>query len=213
MYNQNRGNQRRGNFGSGKPSRYGREGQQQRPHRNPLPEGFSLYYIAVVCPEPIETRVKAMKDHMFREYGCIAASKSPAHLTIVPPFRAENDIEPALLDFLSAFNIGIVPFNLQLKNYGHFDNRVLYVDVVSNDDLMQLEKECMQEFSNQFQSIIFGMKPAFHPHVTIATRDIPEGKLLEAKDFFEKEHPFEDSFEVASLRLLRLVDGTWHILQ
>jgi hypothetical protein len=55
-----------------------------KPKRAPLPEGFSLFYLAIECPEDINERVEAMKDYMEEKYGCKAAKKSPAHLTIVP---------------------------------------------------------------------------------------------------------------------------------
>lgn len=197
-------------------NRSGRRPTQQRntykPKRAPLPEGFSLFYIAIVCPENIELEVKNFKNHMFENYGSKAASKSPAHITIVPPFKAEDDLTPHLLDFISTFNIGIVPFQINLSGYGNFGDRVLFVDVAPNEKLQQLELECMNEFVQQFPSIIFGANPPFNPHVTIATRDIPEGKLEEAKAYFESNHPFERSFETKQLQLLKLENGNWNIV-
>jgi 2'-5' RNA ligase len=177
-----------------------------------LPEGFSLFYIAVVCPEPIEQKVAGFKEFMNENYGCRAAQKSPAHLTIIPPFRAEDELMPTLADFVHTFNVGVVPFDVQLNGYGQFGERVLYVHVPDSDSLNQLEKECMTEFESKFPSIIFGMKPEFNPHVTIATRDIPEGKLTEAKTYFEQNHPISESFTVSALKLLRLDKGWWNII-
>jgi 2'-5' RNA ligase len=175
-----------------------------------LPEGFSLFYIAVSCPPEIDEKIEAMKEYMQQEYGCKAARKSPAHLTIVPPFRAEDELESELSGFVTTYNVGIVPFDIQLKDYGQFADRVLFVDVVRpNDSLESLEKESMAEFSEKFPGIIFGMKPDFNPHVTIATRDIPEGTLSKARQYFEENHPVDLSFEAKELSLFRLVDGWW----
>lgn len=224
MYNSNRGNQGRGGNSynrGGRPDRRGGNGggygrgryqQDQRPRRNALPEGFSLFYMAVMCPAEINDRVTNMKNWMKDQYGCVAASKSPAHLTIVPPFRAEDEMEATLLDFVSTFNIGVLPFEIRLNGYGNFDSRVLFVNVDDSQALMQLEQDAMADFQQHFPSIIFGMKPPFHPHVTIATRDIPEGKLSEAKAHFEATQPFDDVFTVKELRLVKLVNGTWEVL-
>lgn len=214
MYNQNRdrGSYRKGSDQYGRKPFQNRGGQQFKPKRPPLPEGFSLYYMAIVCPDAIETKVKQFKDYMFEQYGSKAASKSPAHITIVPPFRAENEIESNLIDFASTYSIGIVPFDISLNGYNNFGERVLYVDVLPNEQLAQLEKDCMKEFGEQFPSIIFGMKPEFNPHVTIATRDIPEGKLHEAKAYFETNHPYEASFEASAIKVLKLDKGNWYIL-
>jgi hypothetical protein len=68
----------------------------------------------------------------------------------------------------------------------------------------------MAEFTEKFPGIIFGMKPDFNPHVTIATRDIPEGTLVGARAYFEENHPVDISFNTASLCLYRLDKGWWH---
>jgi 2'-5' RNA ligase len=190
--------------------RFDRRKKFDRPKRAPLPEGFSLFYIAISCPENINEKIEGMKNYMEEQYGCRAARKSPAHLTVIPPFRAEDELQPTLLNFITTFNIGLVPFDVTLKGYGQFAERVLYVDVQApNENLIQLEKECMNEFSEQFPGIIFGMKPEFNPHVTIATRDIPEGAIRGARSYFEQNHPIDDSFPVNSLSLYRLEDGWW----
>ena len=181
-----------------------------KPRRPPLPEGFSLFYIAIECPKDINERVDGMKGYMEKEYGCRAARKSPAHLTIVPPFRAEDELIKQLQDFVTTFNIGMLPFQIRLKDYGQFAERVLFVDVERpNDPLNALEQECMKEFSEQFPGIIFGMKPDFNPHVTIATRDIPEGKLAESRQYFETNFPFDEQFEAKNLTLYKLDKGWW----
>jgi len=181
-----------------------------RPKRNPLPEGFSLFYIAIDCPPAIDEKIEGMKEYMEREYGCKAARKSPAHLTIVPPFRAEDELQTELNGFVTTYNVGVVPFDIKLKDYGQFADRVLFVDVERpNEALNTLEKECMAEFGDKFPMIIFGMKPDFNPHVTIATRDIPEGALANAKRYFEENHPVDLSFEAKELSLFRLENGWW----
>lgn len=186
------------------------QGRFDRPKRNPLPEGFSLFYIAIGCPPEIDKKIEDLKEYMQHEYGCRAARKSPAHLTIVPPFRAEDELQQELANFVTAYNFGIVPFEVKLKDYGQFAERVLFVDVERpNEPLNALEKECMTEFSEKFPGIIFGMKPDFNPHVTIATRDIPEGALQKARTYFEANHPMDMSFEAKELMLYRLENGWW----
>jgi 2'-5' RNA ligase len=211
MSNDNFGSPRRDSYYKGGrkpyPPRY-----QQKPKRPPLPEGFSLFYMALLCPENIEAEVKGFKDYMFETYGSKAAAKSPAHITVVPPFRAEDELAPNLLDFVTTFNMGMVPIDIMLSGYGNFGERVLYVDVVPNDHLTQLEVDCMKDFSQQFPSIIFGLKPPFNPHVTIATRDIPEGKLAAAKQYFETTHPYQRQFTAKELKVLKLESGTWKVL-
>ena len=104
-----------GNYGNNRFQRQDRRPQQRH---NPLPEGFSLFYISIVCPEQIEAKVKGFKEHMEKQYGSRAARKSPAHLTVVPPFKAEDELEKSLVDFVETFNIGMLPVDISLNGYG-----------------------------------------------------------------------------------------------
>jgi 2'-5' RNA ligase len=189
--------------------RGGQNRYDNRPRRNPLPDGFSMFYIAAVCPPAIDDKVKSYKQYLETTYGCRAAAKSPAHITIVPPFRAEDELLKPLVDFVQAFNVGMLPIDIALNGYGNFADRVLFIDVEHQPALHQLEQEATQDFNQQFPSIIFGAKPDFNPHVTLATRDIPPGKLDEAKQYFETQHPFSEAFTAKSLTLFRLVGGWW----
>jgi 2'-5' RNA ligase len=200
----------RGNFKQQGSFQQNRRPAPQRRH-NPLPEGFSLFYIAIVCPGEIEAKIKAFKEHMQLHYGCRAALKSPAHLTIIPPFRAEDETEKHLQDFVQTFNIGMLPVDITITGYGNFGDRVLFAGVAPNNSLTELEKEATDEFNKQFPAIIFGMKPEFNPHVTIATRDIPEGKLEEAKAWFENKYPISEHFTAKNLVLFKLVNGWWNL--
>lgn len=200
-------------YNSKRPSFRNNRREQQRNYRrpSPIPDGFALYYIAVVCPDEINEKINEYKDYMQQKYGCRAAQKSPAHLTIIPPFKAEEDLETVFKDFISSFNVGLVPFDIQLKNFSHFGNRVISVDVAPNDTLSRLEQELNEQFMGQFKSIIFRNRPEFHPHVTIATRDIPEYKFDEAWDHFSQQN-IETSFTCKSLSVLKLVRGVWEII-
>jgi len=190
----------------------GRPSYNQRSNRPaPLPEGFALYYIAAVCPEEINEKLEGYKQYMQAKYGSRAAQKSPAHLTIVPPFKAEEDMEKLLQDFVSAFNFSLVPFNIRLNNFGHFGNKVLFVDVEENETLHIMERDINEQFTKEFPSIIFRSKPEFHPHVTIATRDMPENKFDEIWSHFQQEL-IDETFACKGLQVMKLVRGIWQHL-
>jgi len=206
MYN-NRDNNRGGNRYDRRPSQYDR--QPNRPA--PLPEGFALYYIAALCPTDVNAQVDVYKQYMQDKYGSRAAQKSPAHLTIVPPFKAEENMEKQLNDFVTTYNIGVVPFDIRLNGFSHFGNRVISVDVAPNETLIHLEQEVNTQFTEQFPAIIFRTKPEFNPHVTIATRDIPEHKFDEAWDYFQQQN-IDTTFICNGLSVLKLVRGVWQTI-
>jgi len=174
----------------------------------PLPEGFALYYIGAICPEDVNEKVSVYKQYMLDKYGSRAAQKSPAHLTIVPPFKAEEDMEKRLDDFVATYNFSLIPFEIQLKGFNHFTNSVLFVDALPNEALNSMEQELNTQFTAAFPSIIFRTKPMFHPHVTIATRDIPENRFEEIWDYFQQQE-IEVAYLCKAVSLMKLIRGVW----
>ena len=202
MYPERNDSRRGGGFDRRNQSSYG------PPRPAPIPEGFALYYIATLCPPAIDEKVSEYKQYMQSKYGSRAAQKSPAHLTIVPPFKAEEDMEQLLKDFVEKYNADFSAFDIHLKNFDHFNQRVLFVSAVPGEELSNLEKEVNQQFSEAFPSIIFRTKPEFHPHVTIATRDIPEHRFDEIWDYFQQQE-MDVSFTASEITVLKLVQGRW----
>lgn len=205
MYNRDR-NRRDEGFNRNRPFN-----RSNGPRPNPIPDGFALYYIAANCPDELDGKVEVHKRYMNERYGCRAAQKSAAHITIVPPFKAEEDIETQIKDFVDTYNMGLVPVEIGLSGFGHFDERVIFIDVVPNEALRSVEQDVNAQFIEQFPSIIFRTKPDFNPHVTIATRDIPEGAFGEAWDHFSGMS-FEDSFTCHKLTVMKNVRGRWFAL-
>ena len=72
-----------------------------------------------------------MKDH----FKCLVALRSPAHITLVPPFWMNDDLENKLGDAISQFSQHQVPFEINLKNFAAFKPRVIYADVLSTRTL------------------------------------------------------------------------------
>ncbi len=177
----------------------------------PMPEGFALYYIAAICPDTVNSQVQVFKKYMQDKYGSRAAQKSPAHLTIVPPFKAEEDIEKPLLDFVATYNFGMVPFDIRLNGFNHFGNKVVFVDVMPNESLNAMEKDINMQFGVEFPAIIFRTKPDFHPHVTIATRDIPEERFDEVWAYFQQQQ-IDALYTCKELSVMKLDRGVWQQL-
>jgi len=103
------------------------------------------------------------------------------------------------------------PFTLELKDFGCFAPRVIFVEVVPHPDLRALQmdlasilKTKMNIFNANYQN-----RP-FRPHVTVAFRDLRKGKFFEAWDYF-KAHSFQEKTTINSLSLLIHQEGRWQM--
>jgi len=57
-----------------------------------------MYYVAIVCPDNLNNKIKGFKLWMQEKFGCTVALKSPAHITLIPPFWFKGDDENMLLE-------------------------------------------------------------------------------------------------------------------
>lgn len=163
------------------------------------------YFIAIVLPEPIQSQVEAMKDQLFKQFNLKGALRSPSHITLHRPFEWKQEKESKLIDSLMDFNFG-KPFQLDLKDYNCFAPRVIYVDVVKNEALYDVHKR-LKYYAQENLKLLNEVEDmrGFHPHATIAFRDLRKNKFEEVWSVF-KEKKYQANFEVKSFSLLRLED-------
>jgi 2'-5' RNA ligase len=170
-----------------------------------------MYFIALVAPGDINGQVLKWKNFMKERYDCVVALRSPAHITIIPPFWMEDPLEEILKTDLDSFSSGQEPFQIELKDFGAFKPRVIFVDLLPNPSLHSLQS-ALQEFLTGRNRYPFkrGDRP-FHPHLTIATRDLHKKAFHEAWAVF-KEKEYEAAWQVKGISLLRHNQKNWDVV-
>ncbi len=58
---------------------------------------MEMYFIALVAPEDINQQLLKWKIWMLEKYQCEAALRSPAHITLIPPFWMKPELEKDLV--------------------------------------------------------------------------------------------------------------------
>lgn len=161
------------------------------------------YFIALVLPEPVFGLVEALKQRLQKDYGLKGALRSPAHITLHRPFEWKEEKEQELIKKLSGFRFETA-LEIELKNFAFFEPRVIYVDVVQNPALNDLHSQLTRFAKRELR--LFNEADdlrGFHPHVTIANRDLKKPLFFELKQVFEKEK-FDAAFSCPGFSLLRL---------
>lgn len=170
----------------------------------------SMYYVAVVCPQEINEKVLLYKNRMREQFACVVALKSPAHITLVPPFWLPLTEESSLIETLSSFKPGQNLTKITLDGFSHFGNRVIFIQVKETEILSKLKAETEKHFTKKFKSLKTDDRP-FHPHITIANRDLKPGDFAKAWEYFSKQN-FHESFDATTVSLLRLSEGKWQVI-
>ena len=170
-----------------------------------------MYFIACVCPADLDKKIIAYKHWMKDRFGTVVALKAPSHITLVRPFWLEEEREPEIQLALQSTPVTPGELLVELENFSHFTNRVIFINVKNNSLLTDLKRTTETHFANLFPEIIKPENRIFQPHVTIANRDLRPGDFEKAWPHFSSRS-FVESFAVHSISLLKLVAGQWQVI-
>lgn len=172
-----------------------------------------LYLIALMPPEEIRKEITAFKQFLADHWDARHAFNSPPHITLQPPFAWPDAQLPELLGLLAAFGQKQRSFYIELNGFGAFPPRVLFVKPVQNQDLERLFLHLIEAMETQLRySDERNTKRPFHPHLTIAHRDLQEGDFPAAwAHFCEKE--YQRVFRAEALVLLKHTAGKWEVFR
>lgn len=172
---------------------------------------MGYYFIAVLAPAVVDQQFREWKKWMLDQYGCKVAMKSPAHITVIPPFQVEESTEPGMRQFLNRFAETEFPFEIRLEGFGSFDKRVIFVKVDQNQFLGRLYDRFQHDFMLAYPGLVKPDTRPFHPHMTIATRDIPRQSFQEAMEHFTPI-TYSTVIPASELSLLHLRPGNWEVV-
>ena len=167
-----------------------------------MKETRPLYFIAIIPPEPLRSRIAELKVTFADQYYARHALKSPPHVTLVPPFRAD---EAQLEDLCHHFQViagKSYKFQLKVMDYGAFKPRVIYLDVPEKQEAMVLRQKLLSLVMPEMQ----GKKCKLH--ITLATRDLSTDMFYKAWET-SKDQSFNASFVVECFYLLKHDGAKW----
>lgn len=171
-----------------------------------------MYFLAIVLPSNLNEKVAHWKHYMLQHYQCKVALKSPAHITLLPPFWMEEDKENEFSKDVAAIAGELHPFTLRTNNFSAFKPRTIFIDLQPNEELNKAKKKVDGFFEpKQNYPVKIDRRP-FHPHITIATRDLFKKSFYEAWPLFEKE-TFQEEWLADSISILRHNKKNWEVLQ
>jgi len=145
---------------------------------------------------------------MRNRYGAVVALRSPAHITLVPPFRFEAEAESQLIAALETLNQRAV-FNLVGAGFSSFPPRTLFAAIKESAALKLLQCDAVNAFG-QFPQVKKETR-TFHPHITIANRDITPSQFNDAWERY-RNRSFDASWEAMEVSLLRYGQKKWDVI-
>lgn len=176
-------------------------------------EKLKQYFIALVPPAPIYEEAMGLKLYFKDQYNSKASLNSPPHITLHMPFKWRTDRENDLIQSLAEFSAGHQSFNLELLNFNSFPPRVIFIEAVKTEALEALYKDlhrfCKKEL-NLFNAAY--KDQAFHPHLTLAFRDLKKHLFIKAWEEFQAKK-YSAGFVVDKISLLKHNGKIWEVIQ
>lgn len=170
------------------------------------------YFIAIVPPEPLLFEIYSIKQSIFDNYQSKGALRSPAHITLHMPFSFEEEKENKLIECLQGFQYNST-FPISLNNFDCFEPRVVFINIEKKPELFDLQKQLVNHVKRQLN--LFNQSEdmrGFHPHITIAFRDLKKPTFYEVWEEY-KAKSFVGDFNCSSIALLKHQKDKWIVLK
>ena len=174
------------------------------------PPGIALYFIALLPSPTIQQQLQSFKEYFYTTYKSKGALNSPPHITLHMPFQWKEAKEAKLVESLKRFAKGNSNFVIQLQNFGCFAPRVIFSQVIESEPLRVFQQQLhrfvkieLNLFNAQYRD------QPFHPHITLAFRDLKKDRFEIAWQEF-KGRTYIEKFDVNSMTLLKHDGKTWN---
>ncbi len=169
-----------------------------------------MYFIAVVAPAHVNEQVLQWKHYMRDHYSCTVALRSPAHITLIPPFWMDEVLENDLMNHVNAFSTQQHSFEIGLNNFDAFKPKVIFVGIRQNADLQKLKSSLEQHLIASNKYPIEKETRPFHPHLTIANRDLRKKDFATAFEHFSRIE-YNERFPIKEISLLKHDGIEWRV--
>jgi 2'-5' RNA ligase len=170
-----------------------------------------MYFIAHVLPDELNRKIHKLKLRMKDKFGCLTGLKSPAHITLVPPFWMNPDLETRLRQGIDDLAAKHSPFTITTPGFNCFRPKTIFIEPGLPAELERLKSASDRFILEHPEFNAETDERKFHPHITIATRDLQKKDFAEAWAWFENKN-FEASWQLETISLLCHNKKNWDVV-
>lgn len=133
-------------------------------------------------------------------------------MTLVPPFFLEDrNGTVRLLRAISGRLLHLenkVAFSALVDGFDAFGDRTIFASVLPAPEWIVLRDAVLAALLSIFPGCTKKDRRPFHPHLTVANRDIPAGATTKALEVF-REMALHEEFPVDNITVFERHDGKW----
>lgn len=172
----------------------------------------TLNLLTLLPPAAIQTDILQFKKDIERRFGAVHAQKLPAHITLQRPFWVEKNKAQSLKDALTQIAAPFPFFEVRLKDFGCFPPRVIYVHIDNDAAVRDLHAHLAENLSISLFHKPDEKQLQITPHITLATRDLPEHSFEAAWKLF-KDRKYTATFTAEAISLFQHDGKVWNLVE
>src|SRR5688572_31390663 len=118
----------------------------------------NLYFIAIIPQNQVSDEITAFRLEFAKRFQSKAALKNMPHITLKTPFKFPAADQQALTDWFDGLSFSIPKFEIELDNFGSFQNKnkpVVYVHPKETPLLLALQQQLIQQLRAAYPRIDF----------------------------------------------------------
>lgn len=166
------------------------------------------YFLAIVPEGAIQDNCTEIKNEIRDQFNVKYALKSPAHVTLKMPFTYNEAKEEKLIQVLRKFLTQFESFPISIGGVDTFGKRVIFLKIEADDRLTKLQAE-LKVFCKRELNLVDELSDRnFHPHMTIAFKDLKEIHFDEILNLVKKRS-IQEKYFVSNIHLLKRIEGRW----
>lgn len=163
---------------------------------------MSLYFVAIEPSQNVIEKAKAIQKDFADRFQSEKSYRNFPHITLIPPFHWNESKENSIVEKFQNQSIETKKFTLIFDGFGSFPkdtNPVIFIQPQPSESLQNLFSEVQKK------------RKSFHPHLTVAYRDLSFENYQKAWSEYENK-PFSEQFEISEIGLYKHFNGKWNLL-
>jgi|CXWJ01.1.fsa_nt_gi 2'-5' RNA ligase len=178
-----------------------------------MADNKNLYFIALLPSNELTNKIDLERKSFSEKYQSFHALKTAPHVTLIAPFkRAENfevEMHLQIQDFFTRIN----SFQVSVNGYGCFqkNNKVIFFKVEKSKELIAMHRQFVYFLRMQLNFSEKETSYMYHPHITIAHRDLTDDNFEKAWSEYEAKK-FNADFLCHQAYLLKHNYSKWEVL-
>ena len=170
-----------------------------------------LKLIAILPPEPVFSEVRKEQEFIATTWGPEHALRTPPHITIIPPISVESNDIGLLYGMADMIAYSESPFKMQLRDYGSFKPKVIFINPIISNELNELYELWHQALLAKMPRVLDKYpERTYHPHITLAHKDVTREQYDKIWKYYTRKE-YRVAFPVNNFCILEYKTKEWVI--